>query len=145
MYKTFVPDLIECLRNIKENTTCFFALVQGLIDFLREEEQVVTRTSTLAKTRVLAGNRLLLSKNEYNLVLISLSTNLPRQFVRLIGLNLSGSRHIPSFFGIMIIIAQILGIPDSMDLFMRQNKIFLVYSNGNFFNNRLWIWSAPGE
>jgi len=46
--------------------------------------------------------RLLLSRKEYNLVLISLSASFLKQLVRLIGLNFSGSVHIPSFFGIMM-------------------------------------------
>jgi hypothetical protein len=47
----------------------------------------------------------------------------------------------------MIIFASFhaLGIPVLMALFARQYKNLRVYSIGNFFSNRLWTWSAPGE
>jgi len=45
-----MPDFIKCHRDIKENTTNLFALVQNLTDFLREEEQVVRRSSVISKT-----------------------------------------------------------------------------------------------
>jgi len=42
--------LVVCLRDVKENTTNLFALIQNLTDFLREEEQVVRRSSVVSKT-----------------------------------------------------------------------------------------------
>ena len=57
-----MPDFIECLRDIKENTTNLFALVQGLADLLRKEEQVVSRTSIITKARLLTKDKVIFSR-----------------------------------------------------------------------------------
>ena len=64
------------------------------------------------------------SRKEYSLVLSSLSVSLLRQLVRLIGLYLSGSLDILSFFGIIIILAffHLSGIPEAIDRFTRRVK-----------------------
>jgi len=57
-----MPDFIKCLRDIKENTTDLFALVQGLADLLRKEEQVVSRSSIITKARLLTRDEIIFFK-----------------------------------------------------------------------------------
>ena len=131
--------LSKALEMSKKIPQAFLPFFKALLIFCVKNSRLSPAPLFSRKPDCWLEMRFFLYMKEYSLVLINLSTSLPRQLVRLIGLYFSGSLHMPSFFGIMRIFASfhVLGIPVLMALFARQYKNVRVYSIGKFFSNRL--------
>jgi len=100
-----VPNFIKCFADAEEYSDCFLASIDCFAYLLSKKHKIVCCTFLIPEARLLLDNNVVRFQKAVESFLNEPSTNLPWQLVRLIKRYFYGSLDIPSFLGIIVILA----------------------------------------